>query len=1308
MSTDNLKTIVLHGTLPGGLDLADINKRLHARTVQLDWGSVVSAPPEHLAVLLKGLDLSEHADVLGIEGGMSDTTADAIVRFFNEQKRPGKRATKKHVEETYAPQVWIAPDSPVNAEEQGAEAAETEPARPDARPSRELPPRTTQLQVASHYALRERLESIVVNDLLGPVWGEEEELDVNKVREHYLVGMLAPVRRSDEPDLSDDEMPVEDDERTEEGKMDVGAPLVQSLFPSSFGMTFCVSGDADVLLVRASWGHYERVESESIKTETGQLKMVWRRRTISETSGPIKLVEGFISRWDIHPEFPGVYVEGTVRRQDDEWLVSLFLVNGQDEPERLKDEGWLFQPELSVESADSARSDIFVRKPRHLAPRNTDPLSYAEEKALRMLYRKHVEFAVGHGVSVHAIKSQNDPTRAVRVATTVVPKYEAPKVVAPKLQGVELDMKALAEDHAALESLLQLPKLYDEWINGQEAQLKDSNALLDDYHEAAKEVLENCRRTRDRIDEGARLVLSDPRATEAFQFMNRAMWQQRVHSLYSEQVRIGEKKVFSEIDQPKNRTWYPFQLAFILLNLPGITDLHHSERGTGADAVADLLWFPTGGGKTESYLGLTAYTLAIRRLQGLVEGRSGEHGVAVLMRYTLRLLTLQQFQRATALICACEAIRRETAGKGDDRWGKEPFRLGLWVGSKTTPNKTDQADDSVKQARGQYQPGGIGSPHQLTNCPWCGSEIDPGKHIKVDPKGTGRTVIYCGDTFGECLFSARLSPGEGLPALVVDEEIYRKLPALLIATVDKFAAMPWEGAVQMLYGQVNGLCERHGFRSPEIADANTHPKKNSLPAAKTVPHGPLRPPDLIIQDELHLISGPLGTMTGLYETAVDKLASWEVRGRAVRPKVIASTATIRQARDQIHGLFLRKVQVFPPQGLNVENNFFSEQKVPGEENPGRRYLGICAPGRRMKAALIRVYTAMLAAAQRLYEDYGALADPWMTTVGYFSSLRELGGTRRLVEDDIRSALRRTDRRGLAQRFRLNVEELTSRRSSVEIPDLLDLMGVRFDPVKDEENDRLRNAGQPKKHREPVDVLLATNMLSVGVDVRRLGAMIVAGQPKNTAEYIQATSRVGRLFPGLVVTVYNWSRPRDLSHYERFEHYHDTFYQHVEALSLTPFSSGAVERGLAALLVSLVRLYNQDFNENTRAGAINRTHPVVQAAVDAIISRAWAVSGDAHVRNQVKQEIENKIDLWLDAINNMTGGTRLGYQKKKDGLTLGLLKEARAGRWEDFTCLRSLRNVEPTVGLVLSESAYIDYESGRAPEPFIPGGKTADE
>jgi hypothetical protein len=576
----------------------------------------------------------------------------------------------------------------------------------------------------------------------------------------------------------------------------------------------------------------------------------------------------------------------------------------------------------------------------------------------------------------------------------------------------------------------------------------------------------------------------------------------------------------------------------------------------------------------------------------------------------------------------------------------------------------------------------------MKSCPWCGTTIEPGRDIRVSgySGGTARTLMFCGDTRGTCLFSERQSPDEGLPVLVVDEEIYRRLPTLLIATVDKFAQMPWRGEVQMLFGQVDGFCPRHGFRSSEVEDADSHTSSGRLPATKTVPHGPLRPPDLIIQDELHLISGPLGTLTGLYETAVDELCTWEVAGKRVRPKVIASTATVRRAEEQVHALFLRRVEVFPPQGLDASDSFFSIQRSPSEV-PGRLYLGICAPGRRLKAVLIRVYVALLAAAQQLYDDSGKHADPWMTLVGYFGSLRELAGMRRLVDDDVRTRVFRMRRRGLASRSIGEPKELTSRLGSTEIPELLDRLALPFDPARTAPARGAR--GEARRGPRPIDVLLATNMISVGVDVPRLGLMACAGQPKTTAEYIQATSRVGRASPGLVVTVYNWARPRDLSHYETFAHYHATFYQHVEALSVTPFAPRAMDRGLAALLVALIRLTGTRFNPNEAAGTIDPEDPSVRHAIDVIARRAEGVEESKKLAESVRKMLESRVQHWSAEAAPKPGKPRLGYKSVRDGVTREMLKQAGMGAWEPFTCLNSLRDVEPTLDLVLEDGGLDD-------------------
>jgi hypothetical protein len=1128
------------------------------------------------------------------------------------------------------------------------------------------------LQPPSPSALRDELQRLVLLDLLGPAAGPDEELDDSSVRDRYLVGMLAPREVRMQPEELD-ELAVSEESSGEDGPNDDASLQIASLCPSSIGLSFNVEGTSEKLLVRAGWGYYQRVKSETVKTAKGNAKTVWKRQQMGgETVIPLR--EGPIEAWSPEAdEQPDVVVRGLVRRLDGFWGVTLFLVNEQHEPEHNRDQAWVFQPELLVEAPDQA--PIFRHRDAHRHSWQT-----REELAMSMLYRRHVSFAIGHGIGVHAEILPGDSTRASRLATSVVPSYDVPRTEAPSmdelpgLDGLVLDMKELAETspRELPAKLGALVTAYEGWIADQEARIDDPASGLSDYGDAAQQAMAGCRDALGRIGEGIALLARSEQAASAFAFMNRAMWQQRVHTLLSEARRRAYPRTYDEIDKSANRSWRPFQLAFILLNLPGLTDLHHPDRATAASAVADLLWFPTGGGKTEAYLGLTAYTLAMRRLQGTVAGRSGEDGVAVIMRYTLRLLTLQQFQRAATLICACELIRQ-----GDPlRWGSTPFRLGLWVGQRTTPNTTEQSEESIRQDHGHYQRGssigGVGSPRQLTNCPWCGEPISAGRDIRVETLEYGRcrTFIYCGDTLGRCAFSRRSTP-EGLPVLVVDEEIYRNLPALLIATVDKFAQMPWNGATQMLFGQVDGRCSRHGFRCPDLEDSDRHRRVRDLPPASTRPHAPLRPPDLLIQDELHLISGPLGSLVALYESVVDRLCTWEVEGKQVRPKVIAATATIRQATEQVHALFLRRVQVFPPQGLDAGDNFFSRQSEPSEDKPGRRYIGICAPGRRFKAALIRVYVAYLSAGQYLYQQYGQALDPWMTLVGYFNSMNELGGMRRLVEDDVRSRLGKMEQRGLARRPSPNLEELTSRRSSTDIPDVLDKLERVFDPARD-----------PKAPR-PVDVVLATNMISVGVDVQRLGLMVVTGQPKTTAEYIQATSRVGRSAPGLICVVFNWARPRDLSHYEQFEHYHATFYQQVEALSVTPFAPRALDRGLAALLVSYARLLGGEFNENSRAGSIIATHPYLLAALEELPGRAVAVTGSEPVGEMVRETLEELRAYWMHKTRE-NSGTRLGYKTRRDGQTIGLLRQPGQGEWLPFTCLNSLRDVEPAIHLILDE------------------------
>lgn len=1179
--------------------------------------------------------------------------------------------------------------------------------------------------------IRELLQLAVMDDLLGPAGGPHERIVDMGVRDRYLVGKLAPreaaqggIEGLDGPLANDDaEEPTEHQapgryepgaefgtvtgrvEPESDSSDEIDAASNQSLVPSSLGMTFCVDGDAHSIEIEACWGRYERLPNDEheVSKPNGQKVKIWQR---IPCGGKIvlPLSEGVIPHQAPDKEFPEVRVQGSIRAKNTngDRLVTLFLVNAQEEPETNKDSGWVFQPELIVRADQRASKTAIFRRRPVLAADGMDP----EREALEMIYRNRVEFAVGHGVAIHA-KTADDVTLATEVRTTVMPQYEVQVTETPGLDPTDrpamremvgsglLDMQRLAtlEIDPLVDALSMLTKDYADWIDEQRARV---GTEITGYDAQSQQAMDRCQVIHARLQQGINTLKGNEKALAAFRFANQAMATQRVRSQYALAMRRGEDVTIDKFDLLKNRSWRPFQLAFLLLSIPSLADPSHPDRVEPVEAFADLLWFPTGGGKTEAYLGVAAFTMAIRRMQGNLGGYDSSRGLAVIMRYTLRLLTLQQFQRATALICAMEVLRREALDKGDKSLGIEPFTIGLWVGNKVTPGTTEDSHRAIEDARnpGKYNAGST-SPAQLTSCPWCGSEIVPGKDVEVN-KGSGRTFIYCGDKKSNCDFSKGKSskqPHPGIPVLVVDEEIYHRPPTMMIATVDKFAMMAWRGQVRTLFGRVGHECERHGLLWQGSDCNGNHPAGKGLFTSKVKNVSPIRPPDLIIQDEFHLISGPLGTMVGLYETAVDELCGWTLGDKTVKPKIIASTATVRKAKEQVNNVFMRQVSVFPPHGLDVEDNFFSVQR-PIEDKPGRRYLGVCSPGSSRPAMLIRVYTAFLTASQELFDHFGEPADPYMTMVGYFNSLRELGGMKRLAEDDVQTRSYRVqmsmvERPALAQRSISNIRELTSRVSSQDIPKYLDQLEVKFKSAFDPATGKYVTKWHDGDTRA-IDVVLATNMLSVGVDVNRLGLMAVNGQPKGTAEYIQATSRVGRSFPGLVCTVLTWARPRDLSHYETFEHYHATFYKHVEAQSVTPFSPRAMDRGLTGALLSLMRLDNDIFSPNEGADQLDQSDKAeITDAIDVLVKRAWGVSDLSSTKSLAEQELKERADEWAKEVSK--GGRKLAYEKRgpdKDK-TVALIKSPGLQAWDNWTVPMSMREVEPGVRLIMNTSHITD-------------------
>lgn len=1078
-------------------------------------------------------------------------------------------------------------------------------------------------------------------DLIGP-YKDDEQLDRAPSR-FYLTGFLVPregrgeeaIVEPEDDTESEDAEAEEDDAAAEDVRPAGEGSRRRSILPASMGLSVLLppgkDGEVTVLLRCAEYAPFH---PDGAKKTT---RPSWKRLAHPPYEVRLSLETGKLVRNHRISELPGISIEATLgvssSPEPGTRALSVFVVNDRPQGERgRKDTQYLFQVSLEVRHAAGFLARPALRRGRHI-----------DDKISSLQYRGVCEYAVGHNVSVE-VPSGDSPTS---VRTTWVPRSEVRRVVTsneldpddPSLK-VDRGMKALADlttPEAVRSALGALPEAYGRWIERQRA-VKVPSA----DRETVDLLLQRAAEAKQRIAGGIELLEKTVEARRAFALANEAMARQARQRL--------------KLEDPQ---WHLFQLAFVLMCLPSVHDDQHDHR-----TWVELIFFPTGGGKTEAYLGVIAFTLALRRLRGQHESHGGR-GVAVLLRYTLRLLTLDQLERAATLMCALELLRREHP----DELGGARLSVGLWVGRSATSNTMAE----VKTELGEFRKGSGASPCPLADCPWCKTRLGPSSLTLDDQKKPTAVVVGCEND--KCPFCPA-NHQDGIPVVFVDEQIYRELPAFVVGTVDKFAMLPWRAEAGMLFGNVAAFKGR-----AMIEHGDAIPK-----GAVRLPQG-LPPPELIVQDELHLISGPLGTLVGLYETAIEQLSSRRgAKGKTIRPKIIASTATVRRAAEQVRALMGRpEVRAFPPQGPDPGETFFARVDKQGD---GRLYLGIAATGRAFRGTLARVYQTVMAAAQRHFDQAGdkdQAADAYMTLVGYFNALRELGAMRRVVEDEVPQRTARIDRRGpigqtshpfLANRRVEQIVELTSRESTAK--------------VKDAKN-RLNEAFINDKRR--VDVVLASNMISVGVDIDRLGLMVVAGQPTTSAEYIQATSRVGRKAdrPGLVISCYNTRRVRDRSFYERFTSYHESFYGWVEATSVTPFSEPALDRALAAVLFAMIRHGHPELTPPRGAMLVSKHPEVVAQAIAALTERAGRQSGDAAgVATVVEARAKDLADAWNSQVAKAREeNLERGYSKfdaDKKGLARPMLLPPMEPPVSEidakFAAPTSMRDTEPSVHLWL--------------------------
>lgn len=1153
----------------------------------------------------------------------------------------------------------------------------------------------------------------------------EETLEINELNAHdeELEGMVVGVEElNDMPKAKQEFLQEQSYNDVEEENLDEEVCMSSQYKQSSMGITFIVEGDTDVVRGSLSFATYRKatvsdcvipykpddgetykipIELEhkmkydaSIKAirllaniDYKEARRIFEQDTLSEQDAEvlrpityrfIDLVKnGYVREPHLIPEFvlnfkKGNYVECEPIEElekldikisalktclkDNAYSITIMLVNAKDDNIG-KPYNCLFQSKIEIRT--DINNFVFLDNNPNMDWDNLDD----EEKSLKLLYRNKKNYATGLGTSADW---KIDGNGQGSVWTEYFPQVEVPQMdfTLPTNNLVsddELSMKYFSDlnDIAKEDKLLSLENLvnlYKTWVDNLET---IAQTLDPKYCSIAAANIRECKRAYGRMDKGISILRENEKAYTAFMLANRAMFMQRIHlqmqsdmadrEHYPGDELVSEKlhnMDYYEEDDAKTR-WRPFQIAFILMDIESIVDEKSEDRN-----IVDLIWFPTGGGKTEAYLGLTAVTIFYRRLAYL----DLSDGTAVIMRYTLRLLAAQQFTRASTLICACEYIRKDCLVKRSKypaySLGKTPITIGLWIGGAHIPNNntgeqsaqyfceklTKSTGFSIESAKVRY------NKFQVLKCPWCGTKMvrdykDRKEYGKwgYQLKDGKHFFLFC--PHEECDFTSRL------PIQIIDEELFDNPPTLLFGTVDKFAMLPWDGRIGSFFA---------------VGSEN-------------------RCPELIIQDELHLISGSLGTMVGLYETAIDALCGQ----KGIKAKIIASTATIRKAKEQCSALYNREVVQFPAPGLNADDSFFAKEARVDLKNGiyGRRYIGVQPSGKTKAMVEIRILATMLQTIYSMNLSDEEIKDKYWTLTAYYNSLKDLGKASSMIDDDVKDFIIRTANRHFEKRrFIGGADELTSRVTTTELNETLDkLEKVKYSSDKD------------GKHRFASNILLATNMISVGIDVARLNTMVMVGQPKLTSEYIQASSRVGRSYPGMVVVQYDSTKSRDRSHYEQFRPYHESFYKYVEPTGATPFSKPARERALHAVLTAILR--NKAGMKEDKSAQLfdeNRYELELKEIEEFIVSRVQTINSrlDQNLNDDsesVREEIKEFFSEWQEKVEECENQAKQLYFGRKFILKEPGKGEERLLRPYKEKCydnardtMTSMRNVDSSV------------------------------
>lgn len=837
-----------------------------------------------------------------------------------------------------------------------------------------------------------------------------------------------------------------------------------------------------------------------------------------------------------------------------------------------------------------------------------------EQNEINFIYRDIKSYGVGHNCSVqwddslkpNSIQTAFMPDRIVYGMKNDFTKEDFPTDFDDLNKCLEVKQLSHFNDdkQGIIESLKLFVSLYKNWIKAQQA---STNSFQGEEKKIAQKLVHRQEENHKRLIKGIEILDKDQNGEfHCFQLANTAMF---IQMIISNDRRFGNKErhltddfekaeynslkffedyndwTFINPDKPEPPRYRPFQLAFMLLSIEGIVDENSDDRKN----LVDLIWFPTGGGKTEAYLSVAAFTILWRRLSN---DSATSKGTSILMRYTLRLLTSQQFERASRLILALEFLRRNFK----DKLHEEKISIGLWVGEGASPNQIQDANKIVEDATGNFEKAvQYTSRLQLTACPWCGTKL-------VSRTAKGWTHGYdCqagtqGYFYFKCVNNNCAFHSSRLPIQVVDEMLYKQPPTLLFATVDKFAilASQKEGATHMFFNSFN----------------------DSLP------------PDLIIQDELHLISGPLGSIVGLFESVVDYLCSKGNR----KPKIISSTATTRNTSHQISELYAGKhVNIFPPSGISYSDSFFAKETI-----SKRKYVGFLPTGKTGINTQLWMLPYLLFTRIKLFNENELNAfNLYWTVVSYYNSLKDVGKIYNKTNDEIQINTNVLFYRhfGNNSALRYLIRDIDSR--SLELTSRIESNNIKATLKRLEDSFSTEASQKGNEYvKDGLDLVLASNMISVGIDVSRLNVMLVNGMPRNIAEYIQASSRVGRRHDGIVFTLFNPNQARDKSYFENFNSFHQAYYKFVEPLSVTPFTENTIRKMLTTIFVAFMRNSVSGLTKNSEA---KHFEPEMADSFKTYITTRF---GNSDYLNALLDDLIKSWTAKKNRINNLTYTTLL--------------------------------------------------------------------